>query len=60
LENGEIIGIAVAVEGWSGYYPIGHREGNLDKRIVLEWFKEVCATDCSKNISQCHVRRLLD
>jgi DNA polymerase I-like protein with 3'-5' exonuclease and polymerase domains len=48
LENGEIIGIAVAIEGWSGYYPIGHREGNLDKRIVLEWFKEVCATDAVK------------
>ena len=46
--NGEIIGIAVAVEGWSGYYPIGHREGNLDKRIVLEWFREVCATDSVK------------
>jgi DNA polymerase I-like protein with 3'-5' exonuclease and polymerase domains len=48
LENGEIIGIAVAVEGWSGYYPIGHREGNLDKRIVLEWFKDVCATSAIK------------
>jgi DNA polymerase I-like protein with 3'-5' exonuclease and polymerase domains len=48
LENGEIIGIAVAIEGWSGYYPIGHREGNLDKRIVLEWFKDVCATSAVK------------
>jgi DNA polymerase I-like protein with 3'-5' exonuclease and polymerase domains len=48
IGEGEIIGIAVAVEGWSGYYPIGHREGNLDKRIVLEWFKEVCATDAVK------------
>jgi len=46
--NGEIIGIAVAIDGWSGYYPIGHREGNLDKRIVLEWFREVCATDSVK------------
>jgi DNA polymerase I-like protein with 3'-5' exonuclease and polymerase domains len=48
IGNGEIIGIAVAVEGWSGYYPIGHREGNLDKRIVLEWFRDVCATDSVK------------
>jgi DNA polymerase I-like protein with 3'-5' exonuclease and polymerase domains len=48
IGNGEIIGIAVAIEGWSGYYPIGHREGNLDKRIVLEWFKEVCETDAVK------------
>jgi DNA polymerase I-like protein with 3'-5' exonuclease and polymerase domains len=48
IGEGEIIGIAVAVEGWSGYYPIGHREGNLDKRIVLEWFKDVCATSAIK------------
>jgi DNA polymerase I-like protein with 3'-5' exonuclease and polymerase domains len=48
IGHGEIIGIAVAVEGWSGYYPIAHREGNLDKTIVLEWFKEVCATDAAK------------
>ena len=47
--NGEIVGIAVAVEGWRGYYPIAHEGGgNLDKRIVLEWFKKVCATDAVK------------
>ena len=35
--HGEIVGIAVAVEGWSGYYPIAHEGGgNMDKRIVLE------------------------
>ena len=44
--HGEIVGIAVAVDGWSGYYPISHEGGgNLDKRIVLEWFKKVCAAD---------------
>ena len=47
--RGEIVGIAVAVDGWSGYYPIAHEGGgNLDKRIVLEWFKKVCATDAIK------------
>ena len=47
--HGEIVGIAVAVEGWSGYYPIAHEGGgNLDRRIVLEWFKKVCATDAVK------------
>jgi len=47
--HGEIVGIAIAVEGWSGYYPIAHEGGgNLDKRIVLEWFKKVCATDAVK------------
>jgi len=48
IGEGEIIGIAVAVEGWSGYYPIGHREGNLDKRIVLDWIKDVCKADNTK------------
>ena len=47
--RGEIVGIAVAVEGWKGYYPIAHEGGgNLDRRIVLEWFKKVCATDSYK------------
>ena len=46
--QGEIIGIAVAVEGWSGYYPIGHREGNMDKKKVLEWITKVCAADNTK------------
>jgi len=48
IGQGEIIGIALAVDGWSGYYPIGHREGNLDKRIVLDYIREVCATDAVK------------
>ena len=47
--HGEIVGIAVATEGWKGYYPIAHEGGgNLDRRIVLEWFKKVCATDSYK------------
>jgi len=47
--HGEIVGIAVAVDGWSGYYPIAHEGGgNMDKRVVLEWFKKVCATDAVK------------
>ena len=48
IGEGEIIGFALAVDGWSGYYPIGHREGNLDKRIVIDYIKEVCATDTIK------------
>ena len=33
--DGEIIGYAVAVDGWSGYMPVAHHGGgNLDKRIV--------------------------
>ena len=47
--HGEIVGFAVAVDGWSGYYPIAHEGGgNMDRRIVLEWFKKVCATNAVK------------
>jgi DNA polymerase I-like protein with 3'-5' exonuclease and polymerase domains len=42
--HGNIVGIAVAVEGWSAYYPIAHEGGgNLDKDKVMSWIKEVCA-----------------
>ena len=38
--RGEIVGVAVAVEDWSGYYPIAHEGGgNMDKRRVMEWFR---------------------
>ena len=47
--HGEIVGVALAVEGWKGYYPIAHEGGgNIDRRIVLEWFKKVCALPCPK------------
>ena len=42
--EGEIVGIAVAVEGWSGYYSFGHKEGNFfDEAVVMRWIKEICA-----------------
>ena len=47
--RGEIVGIAVAVEGWSGYYPIAHAGGgNMDKARVLNWFKDVLNTPAIK------------
>jgi len=49
IGNGEIVGIAVAVDGWSGYYPIAHQGGgNLEKDKVMEWVKDVCSTDSVK------------
>jgi len=46
IGNGNIVGIAVAVEGWSAYYPIAHEGGgNLDKDKVLSWVKQICAND---------------
>jgi len=47
--DGEVIGIAVAVEGWSGYFPINHEGGgNMDRALVLDWFEEVLHTDSTK------------
>ena len=40
--RGHIAGVAVAVEGWSGYFPIHHEQGgNLDKKLVLEWLQDI-------------------
>tara|TARA_R110000824_G_scaffold134396_1_gene297377 strand:- start:46 stop:1896 length:1851 start_codon:yes stop_codon:yes gene_type:complete len=47
--KGHVTGIAVAVEGWKGYYPIAHEGGgNMDKDVVLKWLKEVLLTDADK------------
>ena len=49
VNNGEVVGYAVAVDGWCAYYPIGHTGGgNLDRRLVENWMKKVCATDADK------------
>ena len=49
IGNGEIVGIAVAVDGWSGYYPIAHQGGgNLEKNKVMDWIKDVCSSDSVK------------
>ena len=48
-DDGEIVGIAVAVEGWSGYFPIAHEGGgNIDKKIVMDWFKDILKTPATK------------
>jgi len=40
--RGHIAGVAVAVEGWSGYYPIHHEQGgNMDKKLVLKWLQDI-------------------
>ena len=40
--KGDVVGIAVAVKGWSGYYPIAHEGGgNMDRKKVLKWFQGV-------------------
>ena len=47
--KGDVVGIAVAVPGWSGYYPIAHEGGgNMDRKKVLKWFQDVLSTPAVK------------
>lgn len=47
--DGYIVGYAVAIDGWKGYYPVAHAGGgNLDKRIVENWIGQVVALPCPK------------
>ena len=41
-EVGNIVGFAVAVNNWSGYFPIRHENGgNMDEKKVIEYFRTV-------------------
>lgn len=43
--HGDVCGIAVAWAGYVGYFPIGHQGGgNLDRQLVLRWFKKEIAS----------------
>jgi DNA polymerase I-like protein with 3'-5' exonuclease and polymerase domains len=47
--QGEVVGIAVAVNGYKNYFPIAHEEGpNLDREKTLEWFRDVCKSPATK------------
>ncbi len=38
----KIVGIALAVEGWSAYYPIAHEGGgNMDRKKVIDYFRTI-------------------
>ncbi len=49
INDGAIVGVAVAVNGWSGYFPFGHEQGNFfEERNVMNWVKEICALPSTK------------
>ena len=49
IGNGEVIGIAVATAHYKGYFPIAHHGGgNMDRKKVLEWLKDVLDSDSIK------------
>jgi len=40
--DGNIVGIAVAADGFVGYYPIAHENGsNMDFKMVLDWVQDI-------------------
>ena len=48
-KDGFIVGYAVAVDGWKGYFPVAHQGGgNLDKAIVERWVKKILSLPSDK------------
>ena len=48
-KNGRVIGVAIAVEGWEGYYPIAHEGGhNLDAKVFANALKPILELPCDK------------
>jgi len=49
IKNGKVVGISVAVDGYSGYFPFDHEGGgNLEKSKVIQWFTDVCQCPADK------------
>ena len=47
--RGKVVGIAVAADGYSGYFPFDHEGGgNLDKSKVIQWFTDICKSESVK------------
>jgi DNA polymerase I-like protein with 3'-5' exonuclease and polymerase domains len=47
--DGYIVGYALAVDGWKGYFPVAHQGGgNLDKRLVERYIQKVLETNADK------------
>jgi len=47
--DGYIVGYAIAVDGWRGYYPVAHEGGgNLDRGIVERFIRRVLDLPCPK------------
>jgi len=47
--DGFIVGYAVAVDGWSGYFPVAHGGGgNLDRGLVERWIRKVLELPADK------------
>ena len=53
IKNGKVVGIAVATEGYTGYFPFDHEGGdNLEKTKVIQWFTDLCKSSSLKVINK--------
>jgi len=44
-----MVGVSVEADGWVGYYPLAHANGNnMDNKIVLRWLSKVLKADNEK------------
>ena len=49
IKNGKVVGISVAVDGYTGYFPFDHEGGgNLEKSKVIQWFTDICQSPADK------------
>ena len=49
INNGYIAGVAIAVEGWKGYFPIRHEGGgNFDENILKRHIQKIMNLPCDK------------
>jgi DNA polymerase I-like protein with 3'-5' exonuclease and polymerase domains len=49
IGKGKVVGVAVATEGYSGYFPFDHEGGgNLEKNKVIQWFTDICKSESRK------------
>jgi DNA polymerase I-like protein with 3'-5' exonuclease and polymerase domains len=47
--DGEIVGIAVAADGFKGYFPMAHEAGgNLDPAMTMKWYANLMASNADK------------
>ena len=49
IGKGKVVGVAVATDGYSGYFPFDHEGGgNLEKSKVIQWVTDICKTTSTK------------
>ena len=48
--EGHVLGVAIAVEGWKGYFPLRHENGggNFDEELFKRQFKKILDLPCDK------------